>query len=74
MCHAVTASAGCCGASCLESVFPFLDRSARATVEGSTDWRVCVQVRRFSRYNLGEGMEKKSNDFAAEVAAQTGQA
>ena len=53
-------------------MFPFLGRSA--TVEGSTDWWVRVQVRRFSRYNLGEGMEKKSNDFAAEVAAQTGQA
>jgi elongation factor Ts len=23
------------------------------------------------RYNLGEGLEKKSQDFAAEVAAQT---
>jgi elongation factor Ts len=29
------------------------------------------QVRRFVRYNLGEGLEKKSNDFAAEVAQQT---
>ncbi len=35
---------------------------------------VCVnvpQVRRFIRYNLGEGLEKKANDFAAEVAQQT---
>jgi elongation factor Ts len=31
-----------------------------------------VQVRRFSRYVLGEGIEKKTSDFAAEVAAQTG--
>lgn len=30
-----------------------------------------IQVRRFVRYNLGEGLEKKSLDFAAEVAAQT---
>jgi elongation factor Ts len=30
-----------------------------------------VQIRRFVRYNLGEGLEKKSTDFAAEVAAQT---
>ncbi|KAK9804532.1 hypothetical protein WJX73_005435 [Symbiochloris irregularis] len=30
-----------------------------------------IQVRRFVRYNLGEGLEKKSQDFAAEVAAQT---
>lgn len=31
-----------------------------------------IQVRRFSRYVLGEGIEKKTADFAAEVAAQTG--
>ncbi|KAK1627647.1 hypothetical protein QYE76_001962 [Lolium multiflorum] len=30
-----------------------------------------MKVRRFVRYNLGEGLEKKSQDFAAEVAAQT---
>ncbi|XP_059286487.1 polyprotein of EF-Ts, chloroplastic [Lycium ferocissimum] len=30
-----------------------------------------IQVKRFVRYNLGEGLEKKSQDFAAEVAAQT---
>ncbi|HRO66453.1 MAG TPA: translation elongation factor Ts [Pseudobdellovibrionaceae bacterium] len=29
-----------------------------------------VTIRRFVRYELGEGIEKKSNDFAAEVAAQ----
>ncbi|KAL3138010.1 hypothetical protein ABBQ38_005246 [Trebouxia sp. C0009 RCD-2024] len=32
-----------------------------------------IQIRRFVRYNLGEGIEKKTQDFAAEVAAQTGQ-
>ncbi|KAK9855474.1 hypothetical protein WJX84_009856 [Apatococcus fuscideae] len=32
-----------------------------------------IQIRRFSRFFLGEGMEKRSQDFAAEVAAQTGQ-
>ena len=31
-----------------------------------------IQVRRFVRFNLGEGIEKRSTDFAAEVAAQTG--
>jgi len=31
-----------------------------------------IQVRRFSRFKLGEGIEKKSDDFAAEVAAQVG--
>lgn len=29
-----------------------------------------VTVKRFTRYELGEGIEKKSTDFAAEVAAQ----
>ncbi|KAK9914903.1 hypothetical protein WJX75_002062 [Coccomyxa subellipsoidea] len=33
-----------------------------------------IQVRRFSRYVLGEGIEKRSDDFAAEVAAATGKA
>ena len=28
-----------------------------------------ISVRRFTRYQLGEGMEKKANDFAAEVMA-----
>jgi len=31
-----------------------------------------IKIRRFSRFNLGEGIEKKSVDFAAEVAAITG--
>lgn len=31
-----------------------------------------IQVRRFARFNMGEGIEKRSTDFAAEVAAQTG--
>lgn len=31
-----------------------------------------ISVRRFIKYSLGEGLEKKSNDFAAEVAAVTG--
>lgn len=30
-----------------------------------------IKVRRFVKYVLGEGLEKKSQDFAAEVAAQT---
>jgi elongation factor Ts len=32
-----------------------------------------IQVRRFSRFTLGEGIEKKEENFAEEVAAQTGQ-
>jgi elongation factor Ts len=31
-----------------------------------------IQVRRFVRYVLGEGLEKKTTDFAAEVAAAVG--
>jgi len=31
-----------------------------------------IKVRRFVRFELGEGLEKKKNDFAAEVAAQAG--
>jgi hypothetical protein len=30
-----------------------------------------IQVRCFVRFNLGEGLQKKLVDFAAEVAAQT---
>ncbi|NJP09850.1 MAG: translation elongation factor Ts [Leptolyngbyaceae cyanobacterium RU_5_1] len=33
-----------------------------------------IQVRRFVRFNLGEGIEKQESDFAAEVAAQMGTA
>ncbi|KAB2960681.1 MAG: translation elongation factor Ts [Thermoanaerobaculia bacterium] len=33
-----------------------------------------IQVRRFARFKLGEGIEKKQTDFAAEVLAQAGQA
>jgi elongation factor Ts len=31
-----------------------------------------IQVRRFARFVLGEGIEKRSDDFAAEVAAAAG--
>ncbi|GKD58934.1 nucleic acid-binding, OB-fold protein [Tanacetum coccineum] len=30
-----------------------------------------IKVKRFVRFNLGEGLEKRTQDFAAEVAAQT---
>ncbi|HEV8630090.1 MAG TPA: translation elongation factor Ts [Thermoanaerobaculia bacterium] len=33
-----------------------------------------IQVRRFARFKLGEGIEKRAMDFAAEVAAQVGSA
>ncbi|MBZ0233542.1 MAG: translation elongation factor Ts [Deltaproteobacteria bacterium] len=31
-----------------------------------------IRIRRFIRFELGEGLEKKKSDFAAEVAAQAG--
>ena len=31
-----------------------------------------VKIRRFVRWELGEGLEKKTEDFAAEVAKQAG--
>ncbi|MFN8006331.1 MAG: translation elongation factor Ts [Terriglobia bacterium] len=31
-----------------------------------------ISLRRFSRFKLGEGLEKRTDDFAAEVAAQVG--
>jgi elongation factor Ts len=31
-----------------------------------------INVRRFVRFVMGEGIEKQESDFAAEVAAQTG--
>ena len=33
-----------------------------------------IQVRRFTRYALGEGLEKETKDFAAEVSAAVGKA
>lgn len=32
-----------------------------------------ISIRRFARYERGEGLEKRDEDFAAEVMAQTGQ-
>ena len=31
-----------------------------------------IKIRRFLRWELGEGLEKKKDDFAAEVAKQAG--
>ena len=33
-----------------------------------------VKVRRFVRFEVGEGLEKRADDFAAEVKKQAGQA
>ncbi|HHU75063.1 MAG TPA: elongation factor Ts, partial [Clostridiales bacterium] len=32
-----------------------------------------ISIKRFVRFETGEGLEKKSEDFAAEVAKQMGQ-
>ena len=34
----------------------------------SSETREKIKVRRFTRYKLGEGLEKRSDDFASEVA------
>ena len=31
-----------------------------------------IKIRRFARFEMGEGLEKRVDDFAAEVAAQAG--
>jgi elongation factor Ts len=33
-----------------------------------------VKIRRFMRYEVGEGLEKRSDDFVEEVKRQAGQA
>lgn len=53
---------------------PFVKNSDQTVQEMLTE-RVAkigenIQVRRFERYRLGEGIEKKQENFAAEVAAQ----
>ena len=42
--------------------------------EASSKTREKITIRRFSRYKMGEGLEKRSDDFAGEVAALLGQA
>jgi elongation factor Ts len=57
---------------------PFV-KNDKATVEQhitekSLKTKEKVSLRRFARFKVGEGMEKRSTDLAAEVAAQLGQA
>lgn len=42
---------------------------AQVSKENGTD----LKIKRFVRFETGEGLEKKNEDFAAEVAAQMGQ-
>jgi elongation factor Ts len=38
----------------------------------ATETDTKLAIRRFARFKLGEGMQKREDDFAAEVAAQSG--
>jgi elongation factor Ts len=59
-----------------------LDQASVQDEEGRTIRQICdalsakigekIAVRRFVRYELGEGIEKKKHDLAADVAAQLG--
>lgn len=40
--------------------------------EGIAQFGENIKVRRFARFEMGEGLEKRVDDFAAEVAAQAG--
>jgi len=57
----------------------FKDQEGKRTVQDEVNAAVAVigeniQVRRFTRYALGEGLTKETKDFAAEVAAAVGKA
>jgi elongation factor Ts len=45
---------------------------AKAVEAAGKDAGAAVRVAGFARFQLGEGIEKKQDDFAAEVAAQSG--
>jgi elongation factor Ts len=57
----------------------FRDPDGKRTVQDELSAAIAligenIQVRRFTRYALGEGLKKEQKDFAAEVsAAVTGQ-
>ena len=48
-----------------QSVQKYVDEVAKAN--GAK-----IQIKGFTRFETGEGLEKKNEDFAAEVAAQAG--
>ena len=43
---------------------------AQLIIEATAKIGEKITIRRFTRYEMGEGLEKKSNDFQAEVEAQ----
>ncbi|PNH06607.1 Elongation factor Ts [Tetrabaena socialis] len=54
---------------------PFLTDNSKTVADAIKEATAAIgekiSVRRFVKYQLGEGLEKRSNDFAAEVAAAT---
>ena len=60
----------------LDQVF-FKDAEGKRTVQDEVNAAIALigenmQVRRFTRYVLGEGLKKETKDFAAEVSAAVG--
>ena len=47
-----------------------ITKSANVTARIQPEIKENAEVIRFVRYEMGEGLEKKQEDFAAEVAAQ----
>ena len=43
---------------------------AQVLAEKSKAWNDSIEVAEYVRFELGEGIERKTEDFAAEVAAQ----
>ena len=58
----------------LDQPFIFDDKKSVAQALKEAEGKVGgpIKVTGFVRYKLGEGVEKKESDFAAEVAAQSG--
>ena len=55
---------------------PFVKDPAKTITELVTDKIAAtgekISIRRFSRYKMGEGLEKRADDFASEVASMMG--
>ena len=49
------------------------EEMANKVAEGAKEAGADMKVTKFVRFETGEGLEKKNEDFAAEVAAQMGQ-
>lgn len=56
---------------CLQLVF-FQEMNCRHANDSSATIGENIAVRRFARYTLGEGLAKKEENFAEEIAKATG--